>query len=212
MKNYMLSNFRKGKRIKKVTLFPNFLLKLKGKLDAKKGVTVVESFVNKMKERCKANENNEVLKAEKILFLSRKEGAGLLASIKNNRDILQKIPDERIENSAPDIRANRRNTERSLSASSGINDACEKLTSINEFIIDINTCLQQRIMKTRNLCSAKINTYLSGAFEVGADYKEDLSYDDTAAMRYIEKHSVCDNAIKTAVDSVYEGGGSNEMV
>jgi hypothetical protein len=58
-----------------------FILKIKGKLDAKKGTNVAETYINKVMAKCRACENREVLTAEELLYDSRREAAVLMSSM-----------------------------------------------------------------------------------------------------------------------------------
>ena len=47
------------KRIKRITLMPGFLLKIKGKLDSGKGETIPNAYIHKMLSCCAGIENSE---------------------------------------------------------------------------------------------------------------------------------------------------------
>ena len=141
MNEKILKKFRKGKGVRRVLKMPMFLLKLKGKSDAKKSIKIAETYINKVKAKCRALENREVLIAEEILYNSRKEAATLMSSMCQDKDLLGSIPTARIENSPHDIRTNRRNESQRMSMISTIKGNFEKLVRINELIIDINASL-----------------------------------------------------------------------
>ncbi len=213
MKEKVLFNFRKGKGIHRAIRIPMFVLKFKGKRDAKKSINIAETFINKVKARCRSLENREVLIAEAILYNSRTDAAVLMSSMCQDKDLLGAIPEDRIENSPIDVRVNQRNASRRMSARSMIRDNYKKLVEINELIIDINACLEQRILKTRHICSERLNAYILGVREVYQDFDNNIEYDNSASDVYEAKHKMCDEAIKNTVAMVYAvGGNQNEMV
>lgn len=213
MNEKILNNFRKGKGIHKALKTPMFILKIKGKRDAKKGTNIAETYINKVKAKCRACENREVLTAEEILYDSRREAAVLMSSMCQDKDILGTIPNARTETSPLDVRVNRRNASQRMNTISMIKGNFERLVQINELIIDINTCLEQRILKTRHLCTERLNAYILGVREVHLEFDNNIDYDNSASDMYEVKHKACDEAIKNTVATVYTAGGnSNEVV
>jgi len=206
MTDKLLRNFRKGKGLRKVIKTPSFILKWKGKQDAKKGDTIAETYINKVKAKCRALESREVLKAEEILFPSRKEGAALMASMRSGKNSLDTLPDKRSGNAASDMLANRMAASHRTSTLGLVKENLEKLVQINELIVNVNTCLEQRIFKMRHLCSERLEAYMIGVREVCPGFGEDITYDDTANEVYQVKHLECDTAIKNAVSGIYKGG------
>lgn len=213
MNEKILKNFRKGKGIHKALKTPMFVLKIKGKRDAKKGSNIAETFINKVKAKCRACENREVLTAEEILYNSRREAAVLMSSMCQDKDILGTIPNTKVETSPLDVRANRRNAAQRANTVSIIKGNFEKLVQINELIIDVNACLEQRILKTRHLCTERLNAYILGVREVHIEFDNNTEYDNSASDMYQAKHKACDEAVKNTVATVYAAGGNdNEIV
>ena len=213
MNEKILKNFRKGKGIHKALKTPMFVLKIKGKRDAKKGSNIAETFINKVKAKCRACENREVLTAEEILYNSRREAAVLMSSMCQDKDILGTIPNTKVETSPLDVRATRRNAAQRANTVSIIKGNFEKLVQINELIIDVNACLEQRILKTRHLCTERLNAYILGVREVHIEFDNNTEYDNSASDMYQAKHKACDEAVKNTVATVYAAGGNdNEIV
>ena len=213
MNEKILDNFRKGKGIHKALKTPMFILKIKGKRDAQKGSNIAETYINKVKAKCRACENCEVLTAEEILYDSRREAAVLMSSMCQDKDILGNIPNAKTEASPLDVRANRRNAAKRANTVSIIKDNFAKIVQINELIIDVNACLEQRILKTRHLCTERLNAYILGVREVHLEFDNNIEYDDSASNMYEAKHKACDKAIMNTVAMVYAVGGNNdEMV
>lgn len=212
MNEKILKKFRKGKGIHKALKTPMFVLKIKGKRDAKKGVNIAETYINKVKAKCRALENREVLTAEEILYDSRRDAAVLMSSMCQDKNILGNIPTARTEASPLDVRANRRNAAQRANTISIIKGNFEKLVQINELIIDVNACLEQRILKTRHLCTERLNAYILGVREVHLEFDNNIEYDDSASTVYEAKHKACDEAIKNTVSMVYAAGGNDDEV
>ena len=212
MNEKILKKFRKGNGIHKALKTPMFILKIKGKQDAKRGVNIAETYINKVKAKCRALENHEVLTAEEILYDPRREAAVLMSSMCQDKDILGNIPNEKAEASLLDVRDNRRNAAQRAKTISIIKSNFEKLVQTNELIIDINACLEQRILKTRHLCTERLNAYILGVREVHLEFDNNIEYDDSASNVYEAKHKACDDAIKNAVAIIYCGGSKDEAV
>ena len=212
MNEKILKKFRKGRGIHKALKTPMFILKIKGKRDAKKGTNIADTYINKVKAKCRACENREVLVAEEILYDSRREAAVLMSSMCQDKDMLGNIPNARVEASPLDVRANRRNAAQRANTISIIKGNFEKLVQINELIIDVNACLEQRILKTRHLCTERLNAYILGVREVHLEFDNNIEYDNSASAVYETKHKACDEAIKNTVAMVYATGGNNDDV
>jgi len=212
MNEKVLNKFRKGKGIHKPLKTPMFVLTIKGKRDAKKGEHIAEAYINKVRAKCQSLENQEVLTAEEILYNSRREAAVLMSSMCQDKDILGNIPNARTEASPLDVRANRRNAAQRANTVSIIKNNFEKLIQINELITDIDTCLEERIMQTRQLCTERLNAYILGVREVHIEFVNNIEYDNSASNVYEAKHKACDEAIRNTVALVYATGGNNDEV
>ena len=212
MNEKQLMKFKEGKGVKKAVKAPMFILRAKGRKDAERSISIAETYIDKVKAKCAAFENREVLMAEEILCESRKEAAVLMSSMRGDKSILDSIPKAREEKSPVDVRANRRNASHRANETERIKRNFERLVSINETIVDVNVCLEQRILKTRHFCSEKLNAYIFGVREVQLEFNNDVLYDNSACEVYQAKHKACDEAIQRAVEIVYEGGNQDEVV
>lgn len=207
MKN-SISSFRNGKGIRKVSRTPAFILKLMGRFHAKRDIAVAEAFLKKYRDKCVTLENQEVLAAEQLLFDARTEAASILTALKFHNSALKGIPAPKEEKEAADIRINGRNNGKRSTLSSAISSSYDRLIKLNEMITDIDTCLEERILKTRHLCSEKTDAYILGVRYVDEDFSYDEEYSDIAIERYNSKHDATDTAIANALSSIY-GGTSN---
>lgn len=212
MNEKAIMNYKKGRKLKKVTILPDFILRIKGKHDTSKGEMIAQAFIRKLQDKCQPLENYEVLTAERLLHSSREEAGILIVKIKDLRKRLATLPEAVEEVKATDFRANRRTEAARQNIIHEIQVNLERLTQIHELITDINTALELRVSKIRNHCSYKINAYLVGVKSVVADFSVDLSFNGKVVEKYLEKHQVLDNAISAIVTSVYlEGDDNNEI-
>ena len=198
MKN--TKQFKEGKKIKAVIKLPNFLLKIKGRLDSRKGKTVADAFIGKLKDKCAAIENKESITAEEMLFNDRKNGAVKLSVMSEvSSKLSQNARDSSLSGVAA-IRENRRNESKQRNNESMLSSCIEQLNIINENIINIDTILDERITKTRKKASEKINVYISG-LRAGRlkDYEGNFEFNDDARTIYHKKHESGDALIREAV-------------
>jgi hypothetical protein len=79
-----------GKNIKNVTVLPNFILKLKGRIDAHKGEDVALAHIDRYLKKCLSIESGECLVSEEALKNARSEGAANLDIVENTA---KEIPD-----------------------------------------------------------------------------------------------------------------------
>lgn len=200
MKNRRISTYRIGENVRKVTRLPLVFLRLKGKLDSRKGVTVPEAYTGKLIERCGANENIEALYAEDILYPIRTEGSQLLTILKRDKESLNDMPDAIPGNTPYDIRRNRENSSKRESILSSINNSLTKLPEIEETIINVNSVLDERITKTRRKALATINVYVSGVRSGKLpDFSPAIEFSEDAKNIYDRKHKTGDERIFKAV-------------
>lgn len=79
-----------GKNIKDVTVLPNFILKLMGRIDAHKGEDVALAHIDRYLKKCLSIESGECLISEEALKNARSEGAANLDIVENTA---KEIPD-----------------------------------------------------------------------------------------------------------------------
>ncbi len=196
--------FRVGKGLGSVTIMPNFLLKFKGKLDSKRGSTVPDAYIDKLKRKCEAIENKEAITAEGILSVDRKSAAVAIYNVSEKRKYLDNKPEIKENTSAKAIRENRRRASQIISAESSIESGYTTLCNVNQNIVNIDTILDERITKTRKKASEKINVYISGVRSGKLkDYSADFEFLNDAYEIYQQKHSEDDDKIRQIVDSIH---------
>lgn len=199
-----VTKFRNGKGLKPVTKMPNCLLKLKGKLDSKRGSTVPNAYIDRLKRKCEAIENKEAIIAENILSNDRKSASIAIYNISEKRKFLDNKPEIKENTSAKAIRENRRRASQISSAEASIESGYATLCNVHQNIINIDTVLDERITKIRKKASEKINVYISGVRSGKLkDYNADFEFLDDAYEIYQQKHSEDDERIRKIVDSVH---------
>lgn len=204
MKN-RTENYNRGKKIRKVTLLPNFVLTLQGKLDSKKGITVADAKINKMKNKCSAIENLECLSMENILFPVRTDGYSLMAKHASSIKALNAVPENTTDSSPSGIRLNNKYESKRQQAQFDIESTQKALYRIREELVKGDTVLNERISKTRNKASIKINAYVKGLRSAKLpEYIANNNYSDSACTIYLERHTEGDNAIFSATDFNFE--------
>lgn len=199
-----VTKFRNGKGLKPVTRMPNCLLKLKGKLDSKRGSTVADAYIEKLKRKCEAIENVEAITAEGILSDDRKGSAVAIYNISEKQKFLDNKPEMKENTSAKTIRENRRMTAQISSAESSIESGYTTLFNVYQNIVSIDTILDERITKNRKKTLEKVNAYISGVRSGKLkDYSVDFEFLNDAYEIYKQKHFEDDEKIRKIVDSVH---------
>ena len=196
--NYM----KNPKKVGKVIRTPGFILRIQGKMDAKKGKGVSDEYIQSVVRKLASMEGDEVIQAENALHDVRKEAAVILAEFSEKKEDLSEIPENTGGKTVEEIRDNRRKSTRRRDTVNRLKEAMNKLTMINEQIINTNTVLDERINKLRNNAAEKLHAYIAG-IRCGSltDYTFELSEnDDDARQIYLEKHEMLDKKIRDIVD------------
>ena len=144
--NYM----KNPKKVGKVIRTPGFILRIQGKMDSKKGKGVCDEYIQSVVRKLASMEGDEVIQAENALHDVRKEAAVILAEFSEKKEALSEIPENTGGKTVEEIRDNRRKSTRRKDAANRLKEAMNKLTTINEQIINTNTVLDERINKLRN--------------------------------------------------------------
>ncbi len=196
--NYM----KNPKKVGKVIRTPGFILRIQGKMDSKKGKGVCDEYIQSVVRKLASMEGDEVIQAENALHDVRKEAAVILAEFSEKKEDLSEIPENTGGKTVEEIRDNRRKSTRRRDTVNRLKEAMNKLTMINEQIINTNTVLDERINKLRNNAAEKLHAYIAG-IRCGSltDYTFELSEnDDDARQIYLEKHEMLDKKIRDIVD------------
>ncbi|MDY4834868.1 MAG: hypothetical protein SO181_06990 [Frisingicoccus sp.] len=196
--NYM----KNPKKVGKVIRTPGFILRIQGKMDSKKGKGVCDEYIQSVVRKLASMEGDEVIQAENALHDVRKEAAVILAEFSEKKEDLSEIPENTGGKTVEEIRNNRRKSTRRRDAANRLKEAMNKLTRINEQIINTNTVLDERINKLRNNAAEKLHAYISG-IRCGnlTEYTFELpETDDDARQIYLEKHERLDKKIRDIVD------------
>lgn len=198
-----VKRFMKGAGVKPVTYAPICFLKFKGKHDSKKGSAVADARIAKYMSKCTANEGREVITAENILSDDRKNAAVTITVLQENENFLNSAPNYNNASDAAAIRENRRNSSLIGSAKTTIKNCYEKLNTINENIVSVDTILEERIIKTRKKAARQINAYITGLRYRLKDYDKELVFCDDPCLVYHHNHRLGDEAINKALNKGY---------
>lgn len=199
-----VTKFKNGKGLKPVTRMPNWLLKFKGKLDSKRGSTVADAYIDKLKRKCEAIENVEAITAEGILSDDRKRSSIAIYNIFEKQRFLDNKPEIKENTSAKTIRENRRTAGQISSAKSSIESGYTTLFNVYQNIVNIDTVLDERITKNRKKALEKVNVYISGVRSGKLkDYNADFEFLNDAYEIYKQKHSEDDERIRAIINSVH---------
>lgn len=199
-----VDKFRNGKGLKPVTKMPNCFLKFKGKLDSKRGSTVADAYIDRLKRKCETIENVEAITAEGILSDDRKRSSAAIYNISEKQKFLDNKPVMKENTSAKAIRENRRTAGQISSAKSSIEAGYTTLFNVYQNIVNIDTVLDERITKNRKKALEKVNVYISGVRSGKLkDYNADFEFLNDAYEIYKQKHLEDDERIRAIINSVH---------
>lgn len=196
----------KKRRIRRVTLLPGWVLRLKGRIHARYGASVVSAYIGRLLRKLCSLEDREVLETEKALYPTRDTAANCLTTISREANALSQMPDAVPENSDIAIRTNQRNAAAVETHKNTISACTRTITSANELIINGVTILEGRIATMRAKTEEKILQYIAGVRKKLPDYTFDLNAEENTAVDiYVANHRVLDNAIsKLAYKTINE--------
>lgn len=184
-------------KVRQVTRMPGVFLKIKGKLDSIKGAGVCDETIRSWERKLAAMESKETIQAENWLFAVRKEASVILVRLSELEKIQAEISDN-LNNTGTveSIRLQRKNDSRKATAFAEIHNSLQKLTSINQMIINTDVILDERINKMRRGLEEKRHAYISGIRTKIKDYHyESQAEDDTARELYHNRHKELDTKI-----------------
>lgn len=194
-----------GKNIKDVTVLPNFILKLMGRIDAHKGEDVALAHIDRYLKKCLSIESGECLVSEEALKNVRSEGAANLDIVENTaKEIPDMLGDIKAEHTW-EVLENRRRASNKARAKEAVKTARSRLYEINEEIINGTSILDQRVAKIRKRAASKIAAYIKGVRVGGiTSFDPDVSFSETVVERYYKKHKRDKAIAAVAAVSTYE--------
>ena len=203
-----MENSKKRKRIRKPCRLPGWILRIKGKLDARHGPPVVNSYIKRLLHRLSSFENQEVLWTEDEMHSTRDSAARSLSGMKSGKESLSSASDASSGSTARDVRASRRASAEQASLRSSISAAKTTVVSANELIIDSNTRVEERIKKMREKTLEKLMFYLQGVRRMLVDFDYDFSPIENGALEiYMSNHRELDDAIRRTAYSLIDKEG-----
>ena len=188
-----------SKKTKSITWMPGWMLKLKGRKDSKNGAGVCDEYIKKFDRRLALLEVKEVIDAENALVEIRKEAALILMDFAEQKKVLLERVEECKEN-IEYIRMERRTAGRKNTAREKLKTDLEKLTVMNEEMINVETVLTERIDKMRDKAMEKVHCYVIGV-RCGRlkDYEGKMTFSE-AQVVYHAKHQELDKKISEIVN------------
>lgn len=197
-KNFFTSKLNRNLKVCRI---PTWFLKLKGKIDSRKGKGVCDEFISKLLKKEAFLETNEIIDAETALSNTRKAGASAVIKLSENKMFINNAPDIEKGTSPQSIRANRTNNSQLNSVRGTAKATLDELSQINETIICIDTILEERIEKLRNHALEKCHVYISGVRASKMPDYENISveFSDKALEIYHSKHAELDDKIHSIV-------------
>mgnify|MGYP001851467192 FL=1 len=188
-------------KVRQVTRMPGAFLKIKGKMDSRKGAGVCDETIHRWERKLAALESKEAIQAENRLFKPRKEASVILVRLYELEKVQKEFPDNIRNGTVESIRLQRKNTAKKMAAVAEVHNILQKLTAINEMIINTDLILDERINKMRRGLEEKQYAYLSGirAGKLKDYHYERKNEDDTARELYHNRHKELDVKIAKAI-------------
>ena len=198
-----------NQKVKTVTRIPDFLLRLKGKIDAFCGETVVDANVARYYDRLYAIEHEEAAYTEFKLRKVRMKAANCISAINAGKADIASLPSAVEEKHDSDVRANLRNRNAASRIASSISVSRNEIIEAQELIISGKVILEQRIGTIRDLAEAKIRAYVTGVRSNkklrGYEIKGG-SVNNHAMEAYEQGHCELDEAIQCAAYEIIKEG------
>lgn len=188
-------------KVRQVTRMPGVLLKIKGRLDSRKGKGVCDENVHRWEKKLAALEAKEMIQAENRLFEVRKEASAILTRLSELTQGRLEEVDYRNSDRVQYIRTERKNSAKRAAAVSESRKIVDKLSVINEVIIHTDLVLDERLNKIRKGVEEKTYAYIAG-IRAGKlkDYQYEKEEEDNSAKEiYSNRHEDLDRRIRTIV-------------
>lgn len=199
-----IEKFENGKKLRRIIRMPNFLLRFKGKFDAKKSKEVIDAYVSKITHRASKLESREAIIVAKALSSSRERGAILINKISNARKTLAKHNDSANNNSnSPiDIRIARQNAALKSNTKNEYKANIEELIKIGEHLTYVHSIFQERDLSRKEHAQEKIQHYFAGVTSIIPNYNTNVSFNNSAFMLYLEVNKKTDEHIFNIIEGI----------
>lgn len=177
-----------------VTGLPAVLLKWKGRRDARRGLTAVTAYVERLTELEASLECALARKAEETLGPVRETAAGCLLTLGQEEPVSP-------ETGVRGIRAARRRADAKQQAAASLL-VCRERIGQEELI------LKTSIIQTRQLAGEKLHSYVAGVRRYLPSYElPGLFAGHNAFEMYAAQHRELDEAVRKAAAQLLEKGG-----
>lgn len=186
------------------TVIMDFILSIKGKINARNGDEVVDSYIEGLIRKTESYESQLCAYAESEIAQERNNAAELLTDVAKQKKAISRVEKPENGNTINAIRECRK-------ASKIINDCREKidndlivLSRIYEKIVSVDADLNGAIIKARKNCYSKISAYIHGVRKINPSYAPPVVYENDALEMYYSKHQKLDEEIALAVKKFKE--------
>ena len=188
-----------------VTGLPNALLRLKGRWDARRGESVVDAYVEKLRRRQAGIEHGIIEAAEKQLRPLRVAAARTLEAFARLQSKLAEQPAMSGGERDADVRRDRRLREERETARAQLEKTALALQELEQQLRSGDAALSQRIGQTRDRMREKLCVYLMGVRSGRLPHYEAADAEDDHALQdYHAQHAALDRALTAAVIKAYE--------
>lgn len=186
------------------TVMPDWILSIKGKLNARNGDESVNSFIEKLIRKTESYESQLCMLAESETAHERNNATELLTDIAKQKQMIPRIQKPENGNTIKTIRENRKYSETINACRQNVENDLISLSKINEKIVSVDADLNEVIIKARKNCESKIAAYCVGVKKISPDYESPVQYKNDALKMYYTKHEALDEEIMMTVKKFKE--------
>lgn len=173
----------------RTTILPAFILTLKGRIDSKRGESVVEAYVQKLVHKVKINE--ACLYKEIEFYLSELRGNASIDLL-----ILKEKSSFDFDCESKIAQYEKKSTEAiKKAATSNVVETCEVINHIHGIG-------EEQSVRIRAFNDKKLFEYFKG---VKSEYRDEITYvySDEAKEKYLSSHKLLDKTICSFAESIY---------
>ncbi|MDE6470553.1 MAG: hypothetical protein K2L19_05985 [Eubacterium sp.] len=186
------------------TVVSDFILSIKGKINARSGDEVVDSYIEKLIRKTESYESQLCAYAESETAHERKNAAELLTDIAKQKQVISRVQKPEDNNTIKTVRESRKVFKIINTCRQKVENDLIALSGIYEKIVSVDADLNETIIQARKNCESKISAYNLGVRKVNSDYTPSIAYENDALEMYYSKHQKLDEEIALAVKNFKE--------
>ncbi len=210
MRNAAVNRMDEGKGIGKVSILPDFVLGIMGRIDARKGTEgVPDAMIEKMLSKCSALEKKEATKTVKRTKTARKNAVAAAVTIIRNykKSDLQMVTGENGLLSVYDVRENDRRASANAAKHRATEDAVAALTRFVPELEHAQAVLCERVEAIRSKSfRTKANAYIKGVRKGKLpEYKPEIIFDDKGLQAYKNAVGSTDETVIVLFNQIKKG-------